>query len=100
MGDLVHSASGSVPAAPWGPFSANVKAAARQLTAAERRYVLDGCIHGDCRPRTIQSLKSKAMFFLYIDSPNGRWGTMRLTPLGENVRTLLMHRARTKKVAA
>jgi hypothetical protein len=32
------------------------------------------------------------MFFLHIDSPNGRCGFMKLTPLGESVRATIKAR--------
>lgn len=76
-------------AADWKAGGARVIAAARNLTRAERRHVLAGCISGDFRMSTVRSLQGKALFYLKITSPNGRCGFMTLTPLGENVQALL-----------
>jgi len=72
----------------WKPGGKHVIAALRGLTRAERRHVEAGYV-GDVRPATLRSLCNKAMFFLHIDSPNGRCGFMKLTPLGESVRETL-----------
>ena len=71
-----------------------VKEALRGLTRTQRKYVIDGCIHGDVQGGTIHELKRKALFYLHIDSPNGRVGVMELTPLGETVRAILLERKR------
>ena len=81
----------------WEPGGEHVVAALRGLTSTERRHVLAGYI-GDCRPSTLNSLRRQAMFYLKIDSPNGRCGIMVLTPLGRNVQALLKERA-TKATA-
>ena len=78
----------------WEPSGVHVRSALRGLTRRERQFVTDGCIHGDFQMRTVQSLKRKGMFYLHIDSPNGRCGLMKLTPLGENVRALIKAQAR------
>lgn len=64
--------------------------AMRGLTPTQKKYVMDGSIHGDCTVKTIRALQDKALFFLMIDSPNGRCGFMKLTPLGETVRRILL----------
>ena len=64
----------------WEPGGVHIHAALKDLTRGERKHVANGYI-GDCLPSTLQSLRRKAMFYLHIDSPNGRAGTMRLTPL-------------------
>jgi len=78
----------------WEPGGEHVKAAARDLTAAERRFVIDGCIHGSFSMATVRNLDRKGLFYLHIDSPNGRSGFMELTPLGLNVQSLLKSRQR------
>jgi hypothetical protein len=62
---------------------------ARRLTKAQRYHVERGCISGDCTMSTVNALKFKGLMYLHIDSPNGRCGFMRLTPLGEAVRDAL-----------
>lgn len=64
-------------------------AIARGLTKPQRKFVADGSIHGDCAMVTVRALQAKGLFCLVIDSPNGRCGFMRLTPLGEIVRAWL-----------
>ncbi len=53
----------------------------------ERGYI------GDVTPAMLRSLRAKAMFYLKIESPNGRCGFMRLTPLGEGVQATIKARA-------
>lgn len=84
-------------ASDWGPGGKHVVTAAKGLTKAERVHVLNGCISGDFRMSTVRSLESKAMFYLKIDSPNGRCGFMTLTPLGENVQALLKSRQASRR---
>jgi len=79
-----------------GARPAYVTEALQGLTRAQKRYVIDGCIHGDPALRTIRELQRKALFYLHIDSPNGRAGFLRLTPLGETVRAIL----KARRVAA
>jgi len=83
---------GHTKATGWEPGGLHVQDALRSLTKAERRYVEAGYI-GDVTPGVLRSLREKAMFYLQIDSPNGRCGSMRLTPLGVNVRALILARA-------
>lgn len=52
-------------------------------------YVKDGCAHGDFSIATFRALRRKGLFYIHIDSPNGRCGTARLTPLGEAVSAAL-----------
>lgn len=68
--------------------------AARNLTRAERKFVERGCIFGDFSMQTISNLQGKGLMYLHIDSPNGRAGFMRLTPLGESVQALIKSRKR------
>lgn len=68
------------------PGQAEPSAVWRSLTRAQRMYVRDGSIHGDCTMATVRALRSKGLFELVIDSPNGRCGFMRLTSLGGAVR--------------
>ena len=75
----------------WKPGGRHVLAALRGLTRAERRHVEAGYV-GEATSATIRSLQCKAMFFLFIDSPNGRCGFLKLTPLGENVRKTIKAR--------
>lgn len=75
---------------------AYVRDALSGLTRTQKRYVMDGSIHGDPTMATIRALKAKALFYLKIDSPNGRAGFMVLTPLGETVRRILKDRAEAK----
>lgn len=70
-----------------------VKAAVRGLTRAERRFVERGCIHGDFRMSTVSNLQGKGIFYLKIESPNGRAGFMRLTPLGLAAQALIKDRS-------
>ncbi len=82
-----------VPSAALPPY---VTEAMRGLTPKQRQFVIDGTIHGDFTMTTVRALRSRALFYLHIDSPNGRCGTMRLTPLGETVRGILKARALAK----
>jgi len=66
-----------------------VRDAMRGLTPKQRQFVIDGSIHGDFTMATVRALRDRALFYLHIDSPNGRFGSMRLTPLGETVRDIL-----------
>lgn len=72
---------------------AYVREALTGITRAQRRFVLDGCIHGDTTALTIRGLQQKALFYFHPTSPNGRCGDLRLTPLGETVRSILRERA-------
>lgn len=54
---------------------------ARGLTDAQREAIRRGGI-GDERMTTVNALRRKGLMHLRIDSPNGRWGFMELTPLG------------------
>ena len=85
-------------AADWKPGGRKVVEALRNLTRAERRHVEAGYV-GDCQPATVRGLQRKAMFFLFIDSPNGRCGFMKLTPLGESVRATIAARQAARKAA-
>ena len=55
-------------------------------------YVKDGCIHGDCSMTTARALMRKGLFSLEIDSPNGQWGFLRLTPLGREAQQIIKAR--------
>lgn len=66
-----------------------VKDAMRGLTSNQKRYVIDGCFHGDITDQTARSLLGRRLFYIKIDSPNGRCGFATLTPLGETVRSIL-----------
>ena len=66
-----------------------VERVVQTLTPRQRQMVLSGCIHGDFTMATVNALRRKGLFHLVIDSPNGRCGFMRLTPLGERVRRAL-----------
>jgi DNA-binding MarR family transcriptional regulator len=66
-----------------------VRAVVRGLTKPQRTLVKDGCIHGDFTMTTVRALQRKGLFSLVIDSPNGRCGFMRLTPLGQAVRAAM-----------
>jgi hypothetical protein len=85
-------------AADWKPGGRAVVEALRGLTRAERRHVEAGYV-GDCQPATVRSLQHKAMFFLHIDSPNGRCGFMKLTPLGESVRATIAARQASRQAS-
>jgi hypothetical protein len=63
--------------------------AMRGLTKVQRQFVIDGCFHGDVTMATVRALQSRALFYLKIISPNGRCGSMVLTPLGKTVQTIL-----------
>lgn len=75
--------------------STDAKVVLRGLTKAQRMYVRDGSIHGDCAMRTTRALVAKGLFGLVIDSPNGQCGFMRLTPLGNAVQAALADAARS-----
>lgn len=66
-----------------------VRAAAASLTKAQRYHVLNGCISGDFSMSTVSALRRKGLFELVIDSPNGRYGLMKPTALGQQVRDYL-----------
>ena len=68
----------------------SVKETIRGLTPAQRMYVKDGCIHGDCTMQTMRALKRKGLFELVISSSNGQCGFMELTPLGKAVQSALV----------
>jgi hypothetical protein len=74
---------------PFTPTDAARKALCN-LTKVQKGFVLDGSIHGSFSMATVHALKRKGLFHLVIDSPNARCGFMRLTPLGESVRKLLV----------
>lgn len=75
--------------APSPSGLAGAKMIARGLTTTQRKFLASGVIHGDFTMATVRTLKRKGLFELVIDSPNGRCGFMRLTPLGEAVRDIL-----------
>lgn len=89
---LEGAAAGSREPTGWEPGGKHVRAALSGLTRGERKHVAAGYV-GDCTAATLRNLRNKAMFYLKIDSPNGRCGLMVLTPLGVNVRALLNERA-------
>jgi hypothetical protein len=62
---------------------------ARSLTKAQRYHIERGCISGDFSMSTVRALKANGLMYLHIDSPNGRCGFMRMTPLGEAVQSAL-----------
>lgn len=68
----------------------SAREAMKTLTRAQRMYVRDGSIHGDCTMRTVRGLQAKGMFYLKISSPNGQCGFMELTDLGREVQTSLI----------
>jgi hypothetical protein len=72
-----------------GPHSAGVRDAIRGLTKVQRMCVKDGFAYGDITVRTMRALIDKGMFYIHIDSPNGRWGAARLTRFGEAVSAAL-----------
>jgi hypothetical protein len=61
---------------------------AAALSIAQRDAVCRGGI-GNHGITTVRALKRKGLMYLHIDSPNGRCGTMELTPLGQQVRAIL-----------
>lgn len=63
----------------------DIASIARRLSPLQAELTKDGSIHGDFTMATVNALKRKGLFHLVIDSPNGQWGFMRLTPLGEAV---------------
>lgn len=77
----------SLPASK--PLPAYVTEALRGLTPTQKKYVIAGAFHGDCTMATISVLRRKALFYHHIDSPNGRCGPMKLTPLGVTVQGIL-----------
>jgi hypothetical protein len=77
-----------------------VKDALRGLTAVQRQFVIDGCIHGDVTITTVRALQDRALFYLHPDSPNGRCGSLRLTPLGLTVQSILKDRVAAQVKAA
>ena len=66
-------------------------ALAKSLTPVQKRAVADGYI-GDQGMATIKSLLRKDLYHLVIDSPNGRYGFMRLTERGDAVRRIIRGR--------
>jgi hypothetical protein len=48
---------------------AYVAEAMRGLTAAQKRAVLDGCIHGDFSNADDQALLDKALFYIHPTTP-------------------------------
>lgn len=71
-----------------------VRTAMKSLTPKQKQIVLDGRIHGDVTMATVHALRRRALFNLHIASPNGRCGTLRLTPLGVKVQRLLARMAK------
>lgn len=66
-----------------------LKAAMKGLTVKQRRFVMDGCIHGDFTLATVNALIRKGLFYIEPHTPNKQWGFARLTPLGEALRANL-----------
>lgn len=66
---------------------------ARGLTDAQREAIRRGGI-GDETMATVNALKRKGLMHLRIDSPDGRWGFMELTPLGQRLKA---HIERTER---
>ena len=60
--------------------------AVRALTKVQRQFVKDRCIHGDFTMTTVRALIRKRLFHVVPTSPNGQYGTARLTPFGKAVR--------------
>lgn len=69
-----------------------VQEALRGLTPVQKATIIRGYI-GDETMATVSALKSRAIFYLKINSPNGRCGFMELTPLGESIREILKAQA-------
>ncbi len=74
-----------------------VREALKGLTRTQKRFVIDGVMHGDFTMTTVRTLTSRALFYFHPDSPNGRCGAMRLTPLGVTVQGILKDRAAKAK---
>lgn len=92
-GSIVHPGGEPSAGAARGTTASRpvyVQEALRGLTRVQKSYVIDGAIHGDPAPVTIRALLNRALFYIKIDSPNGRCGPMVLTPLGETVRAILL----------
>lgn len=66
-----------------------VSDAVRGLTKVQRRFVIDGSIHGDFTLTTVRTLIRKGLFHIVPDSPDGRWGPACLTPLGVAVQAAI-----------
>lgn len=96
-GDPTPASTTAEPFAPWGRGSSEVRKVVASLTRAQRQYVKDGCIHGDCTMTTVRALKRKGLFYLVITSPNGQCGHMELTPLGKAVQATLANPASKAK---
>lgn len=73
-------------------YPAYVQEALSGLTRAQKAYVLAGSVSGDVTSAMCATLRRKALFYLHIDSPNGRYGTLRLTPLGVTLQGILKSR--------
>lgn len=91
-----RSSVAGVQAGPDGPTdgqhsAGEVRAAIRGLTKVQRRFVKDGCIHGDFTMATVRALLGKGLFHVVPRSPNGRWGPALLTPLGEAARAAIQN---------
>ena len=71
---------------PWEAGGSEVVKVLKGLTKRERYHVERGYIGGDITPHMVRRLQHKALFYLHIDSPNGRCGMLKPTPLGVNVR--------------
>lgn len=81
--------SGTREAEPSAADECAAREALRGLTKVQRMYVKDGSAHGDIAMRTVAALLRKGLFYIKIDSPNGLYGSARLTPLGEAVQAAL-----------
>lgn len=64
----------------------DIQKIAKALSPAQRYHVERGCISGDFTMETVKALKRRGLFELVINSSNGRYGFMELTPLGKQVR--------------
>lgn len=67
----------------------DIAAIAAKLTEAQRRQVLNGTVSEPFTPATLRSLIRKRLMHVVPDSPNGRWGLMVNTDLGQRVRAYL-----------
>lgn len=67
----------------------DVEQIARSLTKAQREQVARDAIGGDFVLGTVKALTRKGLFAFSPESPNGRCGPVRITPLGLAVRAYL-----------
>ena len=95
-GAHTEAEGGGACPADHAPPPAYVVEALRGLTTTQKKYVIAGTFHGDCTMATIRALRNKALFYHHIDSPNGRAGPMKLTPLGVTVQGILKARKSRK----